>query len=445
MQVVVIGTGYVGLVSGTCFAEIGHQVTCIDIDQSKVESLKQGKSPIYEPGLEELLLRNMRAKRLNFSSQYQAVESAQVVFLAVGTPSSATGEADLTYLEQAAQQVAPLLAPDSVVVIKSTVPVGTSKRIRELIQQKSKNNFYLVNNPEFLKEGSAIEDFMKPDRVIIGHREEAAAQVMDELYAPLLVQGNPLFKMSNLSAEMSKYAANCMLATKISFINQIAQLCDRTGADIEEVRKGIMSDRRIGPHFLYPGPGYGGSCFPKDVKALIHTAKEYDVPLELVEATEEVNRRQKSYIFTKINAYFKQDLKGRTFAFWGAAFKANTDDIREAPATYVAKALVAAGAKVNFFDPEAADNFTAWGESSDETKGKIKAFSNKYDALNGCDGLVVMTEWREFRVPDFHEIKDRLNSAAIFDARNLYPTSKVIESGLDYFAIGKFIPSNQES
>ena len=439
MKVSVIGTGYVGLVSGTCFAEIGHDVTCIDIDPAKIEMLKAGKSPIYEPGLTDLLERNINAKRLRFSTNYESVKNAEAVFLAVGTPSADDGRADLKYLRAAATNVAENLAENAIIVIKSTVPVGTSVEIRKLITEKTKKKFHLVNNPEFLKEGSAVEDFMRPDRVIIGHQDLGAYAVMEELYAPLVRQGNPIYGMSNLSAEMSKYAANCFLATKISFINEIARLCDATSADIEEVRKGISSDKRIGGHFLYPGPGYGGSCFPKDVKALIATAEDFGMNLKIVNATEEVNDDQKLYVFTKIKNYFKGDLKNKIFTFWGAAFKANTDDVRESSAISMAKALVNAGATVHFFDPVASDNFLQAMKEFPETEGKIISFKNKYDCLNGSDGLVTMTEWREFRVPDFSEVKSRLKTKVIFDGRNLYETQKVLSEGFDYLAVGKFI------
>ena len=403
MKVSMIGTGYVGLVSGTCFSEIGHDVTCIDIDPQKIKTLKEGKCPIYEPGLTDLLERNIEAKRLKFSSDYFSVKDKAIV------------------------------------VIKSTVPVGTNQMVRNLIKEKTDKEFYVVNNPEFLKEGSAVEDFMRPDRVVIGHDNEFASQMMAELYAPLVRQGNPIYMMSNLSAEMTKYAANCFLATKISFINEIARLCDVVGADIFEVRKGISSDRRIGGHFLYPGPGYGGSCFPKDVKALVHTANENNSPLKIVQATEKVNEEQKMVMFHKIKDYFNGDLKGKIFGFWGVAFKANTDDIRESPAITMAKNLISEGAKINFFDPEAAQNFEELMETENETKGKTQRFKNKYDCLNESDGLVTMTEWREFTFPDFDELKNRLKNKVIFDARNLYDTEKVLDQGFNYLAIGKRI------
>lgn len=439
MKVSVIGTGYVGLVSGTCFAEIGHDVTCIDIDPKKIEMLKAGKSPIYEPGLTDLLERNIKSNRLQFSTGYESVSSAKSIFLAVGTPSADDGRADLKYLRAAAIEVAKNLSDDAIVVIKSTVPVGTSTEIRKLIAENTNKKFHLVNNPEFLKEGSAVEDFMRPDRVIIGHQDEGAYKVMEELYAPLVRQGNPIYGMSNLSAEMSKYAANCFLATKISFINEIARLCDATGSDIEEVRKGISSDKRIGGHFLYPGPGYGGSCFPKDVKALIATAEDFGMDLKIVNATEEVNDEQKVYVFEKVVKKFGADLKGKTFTFWGVAFKANTDDVREASAITMARKLIGAGATVNIFDPVATENYLDVMKAYKECEGKINSFNDKYDALTNSDALITMTEWREFQAPDFKEIKKRLKSPVIFDGRNLYETKHVLSEGFEYFAIGKKI------
>ncbi|TNF02273.1 MAG: UDP-glucose/GDP-mannose dehydrogenase family protein [Deltaproteobacteria bacterium] len=436
MKVSVIGTGYVGLVSGTCFAEIGHDVTCIDIDENKIKTLKEGKSPIYEPGLTDLLTRNIKSKRLHFSTDYDSVKEAQAIFLAVGTPSSDDGQADLKYLYSAAESVAKNLSDGAIVVVKSTVPVGTGGKVKELISKFTNKKFHVVNNPEFLKEGSAVEDFMRPDRVVIGYQEEEAARAMEELYAPLVRQGNPIYMMSNLSAEMTKYAANCFLATKISFINEIARLCDLVGADINEVRKGISSDQRIGKHFFYPGPGYGGSCFPKDVKALMFTAKEYGMDLSIVGATEDVNDSQKMYIYEKMKKHFGE-LKGRTFAFWGVAFKANTDDVRESSAIYMAKALVDAGAKVNFFDPVAGENYLK--VMGDKYRESISMYDNKYDCLNECDAMVTMTEWREFSFPDFPEIKNRLKTPVIFDGRNLYETNKVLDHGFEYYAIGKRI------
>lgn len=442
MRVSVIGTGYVGLVSGTCFAEIGHDVTCIDISEAKIAMLKDGKSPIYEPGLNELLERNIHAGRLHFSTGMESIPAAQTIFLAVGTPSANDGRADLQYLFAAARSVAEHMSEGAVIVIKSTVPVGTCKEVRELMEKVTTKKFSVVNNPEFLKEGSAVEDFMRPDRVIIGHREEEAAALMEELYAPLLRQGNPLYKMSNISAEMSKYAANCFLATKISFINEIARLCDLTGADIEEVRKGISSDRRIGPHFLYPGPGYGGSCFPKDVKALVHTAKEHGMALKIVDATEEVNVEQRVYLVEKIKKQFGEDLKGKRFCFWGVAFKANTDDVRESSSLSLAATLTKMGAIVSFYDPVASENFlSTMKEIYPEALPSLEQSDDMYGALKGCDALVTVTEWREFQNPDFSQIKSGLKTPVIIDGRNLFSTKKVLKEGFTYYAIGKHIPN----
>jgi UDPglucose 6-dehydrogenase len=441
MKVAVIGTGYVGLVSGTCFAEIGHDVTCIDISVEKIQMLKSGKSPIYEPGLNELLERNIKNERLQFSTGMDSVAASKVIFLAVGTPSAADGRANLEYLFAAAKSVAMEMSEGAIVVIKSTVPVGTCHRVREVMAQNTTKKFYVVNNPEFLKEGSAVEDFMRPDRVIIGFEENVAAEAMDELYAPLLRQGNPLYRMSNISAEMSKYAANCFLATKISFINEIARLCDLTGADVEEVRKGISSDKRIGGHFLYPGPGYGGSCFPKDVKALVHTAKDFGMDLKIVDATEEVNREQRVYVLQKIKKHFGENLKGKKFCFWGVAFKANTDDVRESSSISLASALASEGAKVKFYDPVASENFMlAMKEEAPEAVAMLEQSDHMYNALEDCDALLTMTEWREFQNPDFKEVKKRLKTAVIIDGRNLFSTKKVLAEGFDYYAIGKFIP-----
>lgn len=437
MKITVIGTGYVGLVSGTCFAEIGHKVTCVDIDENKVAMMRRGESPIFEPGLNDLLERNIKAERLSFSTGLDSVADSKSIFLAVGTPSGDDGSADLSYLFKAAEDVAKNISDDAIIVIKSTVPIGTCEKVKEIVSKNTSKKFHIVNNPEFLKEGSAIEDFMRPDRVVIGHNDPEAANAMEELYEPLVKQGNPIYMMSNLSAEMTKYAANCFLATKISFINDIARLCDTLGADINEVRQGISSDRRIGSHFLYPGPGYGGSCFPKDVKALIHTAKEHGHTLRVIESTEDVNDEQKLYMADKIKKHYGDDLSGKTFAFWGVAFKANTDDVRESPAIYMAKSLIDAGAKIRFFDPEGGPNF--FRAIDEKYHASLEQITNKYDCLSGANALVTVTEWREFSTPDFSEIASRLNEKVIFDARNLFKTSKVLEEGFTYYAIGKKI------
>ncbi|MCR9205867.1 MAG: UDP-glucose/GDP-mannose dehydrogenase family protein, partial [Halobacteriovoraceae bacterium] len=410
-----------------------------DIDPKKIDLLNEGKSPIYEPGLNDLLERNIRSNRLHFSTGYDSCVKADTIFLAVGTPSGDDGNADLKYLESAAKSVAETLSDHAVIVIKSTVPVGTGEKIRKLIEGLTDKKFYLVNNPEFLKEGTAIEDFMRPDRVIIGSKEEFAARQMDELYRPLLRQGNPIHHMSNLSAEMTKYTANCFLAAKISFINEIANLCDKTGADIEEVRKGISSDVRIGKHFLYPGPGYGGSCFPKDVKALIYTAKEYQTELKIVQAAEDINYSQKTVMFEKIKDHFKGDLTGKKFAFWGVAFKANTDDVRETSAINMAKALIDAGAEVCFYDPVASENYLDAMKAYPQSEGKLHNIHDMYEVMKDCDGLVTMTEWREFRNPDYEKLKALLRNHVVFDARNLFDTKRTLEAGLAYYAIGKHI------
>lgn len=436
MKLSIIGTGYVGLVTGTCFAEMGNKVTCIDIDEAKVARMKEGQCPIYEPGLEELMQSNYQEGRLKFSSDYESVKEAEAIFLAVGTPSSDDGKADLKYLFGACDSIAPFLQDEAVVVVKSTVPVGTGQKVLEYLSQKTNKKFYVVNNPEFLKEGSAVEDFMKPERIIIGSYDEKAAAVLDELYEPFNRQTPRVIHMSNISAEMTKYAANCFLATKISFMNEIARLCDIMGADVEEVRYGISTDSRIGTQFLYPGPGYGGSCFPKDVRALVHTSKEHGMNFKIVEAVEEVNKEQKKYLASKVIKHFKGNLKGKTFTFWGTAFKANTDDVRETPAIDTAVALIEAGATVRVHDPEAAANFVNYMKSINMDVGN---FNNKYEALDGADALIVLTEWKQYRTPDFDEIKSRLKAPIIFDGRNLYSTKKVLEEGFTYYAIGKRI------
>jgi UDPglucose 6-dehydrogenase len=436
LKVSIIGTGYVGLVSGTCFSEMGHHVTCIDIDAKKIATLKAGQSPIYEPGLTEMLERNIKSQRLHFSQSFEVVADTSIVFLAVGTPSDDEGRADLKYLMSATKSIAPYLKDGSVVVIKSTVPIGTHKQIKDYLASLTKVKFHIVNNPEFLKEGSAIDDFMKPDRVVIGHDDQYAADLMSELYEPLVRQGNPIYMMSNLSAEMTKYAANCFLATKISFINEIARLCDKTGADIEEVRKGITSDKRIGTHFLYPGPGYGGSCFPKDVKALLATAKDFNMQLQVVQAAEDANTIQKSYMVEKVIQHFGQNLNGKHIALWGVAFKPNTDDIRETAAITVTDLLLKHGAKVTFYDPIAADHFS---QLAQQKEWSIQRAMSAMDCLKDVDALVLLTEWAEFRTPDFDQMKKIMKKPVVFDARNIFKTSKMKASGFTYYAIGKKI------
>ncbi len=429
MRISVIGTGYVGLVSGTCFAEIGHDVTCIDIDQKKIDKLKEGISPIHEPGLSDYLKSNYKKKRLHFDTSYESVKTAEAVFLAVGTPSLPSGEANLEYIYSALDQVIETKT-NAVIVIKSTVPIGTNTEIKEYLKSKNVSN-EVVNNPEFLREGSAVRDFLYPDRIVLGFTNEKAGEIIAELYKPLVRQGNPIYMMSNLSAEMTKYAANSFLAAKVSFINEVARLCDATGADIEEVKKGISSDKRIGGQFLYPGPGYGGSCFPKDVKALKASAKKFDVPLKLVPVIDETNDDHKNYIAQKILNHFNNDLKGKTIALWGVAFKANTDDVRETPALNVVEKLSKAGAIIKFYDPCAGANF------KEVTPHEVEEVFNMYDVLQDADALVTITEWREFQTPDFEKIKSLLKNKLIFDFRNLFDSKTVKNYGFQYYSIGK--------
>lgn len=431
-----VGTGYVGLVSGTCFAELGHQVLCIDINEAKIAELRKGNSPIYEPGLSDMLKRNISMDRIAFSTDYRDIANSEFIFLAVDTPPKENGEADLSRIESAAKSTAQNMKDGAIIVLKSTVPVGTHLKVKKVMDENTDKKFHVVNNPEFLKEGSAIDDFMRPDRVVVGFDNEEAGVMMEKLYAPLLRSGNPLLKMSNLSAEMTKYAANCFLATKISFINEIANLCDATGADIEDVRRGITTDPRIGKKFLYPGIGYGGSCFPKDVQALIQTGAQHGCELEVVGSAHRVNYKQKTRLFDKMKKAFGDNLKGKVFAFWGVAFKPNTDDIREAPAIDMAESLIQAGASVQFFDPVAMQNFESLMSHHGD---KIKRSQNKYHALEGADGLVLLTEWLEFRAPDWHEVKSRLKNPSVFDGRNIYDTHKVLEHGLEYHCIGKHV------
>lgn len=435
MKLSVIGTGYVGLVTGTCFAEMGNNVECIDIDEKKVNMMRDGKCPIYEPGLEPMMNRNIQDKRLTFSTSYDSIKDSVAVFMAVGTPSRDDGSADLKYLYAALDSLVPFIHDDLLVILKSTVPIGTGSAVKEYLASKTDKKFHIVNNPEFLKEGAAVNDFMKPERVVIGTDNDYAWEIMDKLYDPFFRLSKRTIRMSNLSAEMTKYAANCFLATKISFMNEISRLCDKTGADVEEVRHGISTDSRIGTQFLYPGPGYGGSCFPKDVKALLYTARQNDMELEIIKSAEEVNHEQKTYMFTKMQTHFG-DLKGKKVALWGTAFKANTDDIRETPAIYMVKALNDAGADVVFYDPVADDNFEAYAKENGLRATKNES---KYGTLEGADCLLVLTEWKEFRMPDFMEIKNRLKNPVIFDGRNLYKTKYMNEFDFTYYAIGKKI------
>ncbi len=432
MKIAVVGTGYVGLVTGTCFSETGNKVICIDIDQSKVDKLSKGEITIYEPGLEKIFLRNLKEGRLHFTTNLaNGIKDAEIIFLALPTPPGEGGAADLKYILGVADDLGKLLTGYKVIVDKSTVPVGTAEKVHAAIAKNYTGEFDVVSNPEFLREGVAVDDFMKPDRVVVGTRSERAKKVMSDLYAPFVRQGNPVIFMDEKSAELTKYAANSFLATKISFMNEIAQLCERLGADVDMVRRGVGSDDRIGKRFLFPGIGYGGSCFPKDVQALIMSAEEVSYDFKILKSVEEVNEAQKLHLIPKIKQYFKDDLKGKHFALWGLAFKPNTDDIREAPALYLIDALTAAGATVAAFDPEAMPNVQ-------KTIGdKIKYTESQYEALEGADALIIATEWSEFRTPDFDQISSSLKSKAIFDGRNLFEVKFITDMGYHYESIGR--------
>ncbi|MEZ6125915.1 MAG: UDP-glucose/GDP-mannose dehydrogenase family protein [Planctomycetaceae bacterium] len=431
MKVTMIGTGYVGLVTGTCFAESGNDVTCLDVDQKKVDLLNSGGIPIYEPGLTELVRRNAGSGRLKFSSDYRAaISGAKCVFICVGTPQDDSGAADLKYVQSAAESMAPFLSPGAVVICKSTVPVGTNRRVRAWIQAKTDTPFYSASNPEFLKEGAAIDDFTKPDRVVVGVDDEDAADVLQELYRPFLRTEKPFISMGVESAEMVKYAANCMLATKISFINEIANICEQVNADINEVRKGIGHDARIGFSFLFPGVGYGGSCFPKDVRAMAAVAAEHNVVPRILRTVDETNDQQKTVLFRKLQNHFSGDLNGRTIAVWGLSFKPRTDDIREAPALVLIRSLLEAGAVVRVSDPVAMDNVKK------ELGDSVTYCQHHYDACDGADALAIVTEWNEFRNPDFEYLKVKMKSPVIFDGRNLYDRAKMARRGFIYSGIG---------
>lgn len=432
MKIAVIGTGYVGLVSGTCFAETGNTVTCVDIDQAKIDKLVQGEITIYEPGLEKMFLKNLRDGRLKFTTDLKSgIQGAQIVFLALPTPPGEDGSADLKYVLGVANQLGYLLEDYKVIVDKSTVPVGTADKVRVAIAKHANVEFDVVSNPEFLREGVAVEDFMKPDRVVIGASSDRAKKVMEDLYAPFVRQGNPVIFMDAKSAELTKYAANSFLATKISFMNEIAQLCERLGADVDMVRRGIGSDERIGKRFLFPGIGYGGSCFPKDVQALIKSSEEVDYDFQILKSVERVNEIQKTHLIPKIQAYFNNDLNGKHFALWGLAFKPNTDDIREAPALYIIESLLKSGATVSAYDPEAMNNVKIL------LGDKIKYSVNPYEVLNDADALIIATEWSEFRTPDFDQIEIYLKNKLIFDGRNLFDRRSLNEMGFYYVSVGR--------
>ncbi|SDW45255.1 UDPglucose 6-dehydrogenase [Lutibacter oricola] len=439
MKIVVVGSGYVGLVSGTCFSEMGNKVTCVDIDIEKVEKLKKGIIPIYEPGLEPMVLKNVKNGNLKITTSLpEAIKDAVIVFIAVGTPMGLDGSADLQYVLSVAKEIGQSMQKRLIIVDKSTVPIGTADKVKATIQAElDKRNldleFDVVSNPEFLKEGAAIQDFMKPDRVVIGAESDYAMETMRQLYAPFCMNHDRFIGMDIKSAEMTKYAANAMLATKISFMNEIANICERVGADANQVRIGIGSDARIGYSFIYPGCGYGGSCFPKDVKALKKIAEEFNYDAKVITAVEEVNDAQKFVIAEKVVKRFGEDLKGKTFGLWGLAFKPGTDDMREAPAIYVVKELVKRGAKIKAYDPKAI-------EEAKEFYLKdvaVEYVDSKYKAIENTDALILLTEWKEFRSPDFEEIKMQLKSPIIFDGRNQYNIFKLDEKGFEYYQIGK--------
>ncbi len=432
MKIAVVGTGYVGLVTGTCFAETGNYVTCIDIDQSKVDKLSGGQITIFEPGLDILFGRNLRDGRLKFTTSLaEGIQDAQVIFLALPTPPGEDGSADLSYVIGVADELGKLMTDYKVIVDKSTVPVGTSEKVRAAVEKNATNEFDVVSNPEFLREGVAVDDFMKPDRVVIGTESERAKKVMSELYAPFVRQGNPVIFMDEKSAELTKYAANAFLATKITFMKEIAQLSERYGADVDMVRRGIGSDDRIGKRFLFAGIGYGGSCFPKDVQALAKSSHQVNYDFRILEAVMDVNTRQKLHLISKIESYFNSNLKGRHFAIWGLAFKPNTDDVREAPAFYMIEELLKRGATLSVFDPEAIENTKkTFGDS-------IRYGEDQYETLTGADALIIATEWNEFRTPDFTRVEQLLKHKAIFDGRNLFDIYSMKELGYHYVSIGR--------
>jgi len=436
MKIAVIGTGYVGLVTGTCFAEVGIEVICIDVDQKKIDNLKKGIMPIYEPGLEEMVLRNMEKERIKFSTNLaESIKGCEVAFIAVGTPPGEDGSADLKYVLAVAREIGQNIDEFCVVVTKSTVPVGTAEKVKaaiqdELTKRNSDLQFAVASNPEFLKEGAAIDDFLKPDRIVIGVESKQAEDMMRKLYKPFLLNGHPIIFMDVPSAEMTKYAANSMLATKISFMNDIANLCEIMGADVNMVRKGIGSDGRIGNKFIYPGIGYGGSCFPKDVKALIKTAKDNGYTMQILESVEAVNDAQKSVLFNKIMKHFDGNIKGKTFAMWGLSFKPKTDDMREAPSLVIIEKLLAAGANVKAYDP------IAMKEAKHILGEQIEYTKNENNALIDADALLIVTEWPDFRSPDFQVVKKLMRGNAIFDGRNIYDIAEMKELGFDYYCIG---------
>jgi UDPglucose 6-dehydrogenase len=431
MKIAVIGTGYVGLVAGACLAENGNEVTCVDKDAAKIRMLQRGRIPIYEPGLEELVRRNRAEKRLTFTTNLpQGVRNSQIVFIAVGTPTGEDGSADLRHVLDVAREIGRSMNGYKVIVDKSTVPVGTSMKVRETVKKETNHPFSVVSNPEFLKQGAAIEDFMKPDRVVIGAEDPRAAEIMKELYAPFTRTGAPIMMMDCASAELSKYAANAMLATRISFMNEVANVCEAVGADVDQVRRAVASDRRIGPAFLFPGVGYGGSCFPKDVKAMLKFAGAHNYDFQILKAVEAVNERQKVRLLAKIKKHFGS-LKGKRLAIWGLSFKPKTDDMREAPSVPLIRGLLEAGASVTAYDPEATK--VAKGVFGDQ----VQFGDTGYDALRGADALVIVTEWNEFREPDFSRIQKALKNPVVFDGRNIYNPEQMRSLGFTYISIGR--------
>ncbi len=435
MNISVFGTGYVGLVVGACLAENGNHVIAIDIDEDKIARLKRGEIPIYEPGLSELVARNVAEERLSFTTDFDhAVVSSKILFIAVGTPQGEDGSADMSHVLSVAKGIARAMNERKVVVLKSTVPVGTNRKVKETIASATEYSVGVVSNPEFLKEGAAIDDFLRPDRVVIGTDEPETAELMEELYRPFVRTGNPILVMDPESAELTKYAANAMLASRISFMNEIARLCEKVGADVSQVRRAVGSDRRIGHAFLFPGVGYGGSCFPKDIRALVRTARDAGLELRIVEATEAVNEDQKLFLLSKIRQHFAEDLKNKTVALWGLAFKPRTDDMREAPALSLIRGLVREGARVRAYDPEATREAKALLADVD---GRVEYCRKSYDACEGADALVLVTEWNEFREPDFDRIKKLLRRPVVFDGRNIYNPETLKELGFAYFGVGR--------
>ena len=431
-KIAVVGTGYVGLVTGTCFAETGNQVICIDIDADKVEKMKNGIIPIYEPNLDTIFERNITAKRLSFTTSLEdGIKDAEIIFLALPTPPGEDGSADLSYILGVAEQLGKLITDYKVIVDKSTVPVGTAEKVSAVIAKNAQVDFAVVSNPEFLREGFAVSDFMKPDRVVIGTRDERARKVMESLYRPFVRQGNPIYFMDEKSAELTKYAANSFLATKITFMNEVANFCELVGADVDQVRVGIGSDSRIGKRFLFPGIGYGGSCFPKDVQALVKSGEDLNFKFEILSSVLKVNHEQKTILFPKIKNFFRGDLSGKKIAVWGLAFKPDTDDIREAPALFMIEALLDAGANISAYDPEAMPNV------KNSLGAKIDYASDEYSALSGADALLICTEWGIFRNPDFTRMKSLMKDAVLFDGRNLFEIGEMNDKGFYYCSIGR--------